>query len=80
MIALTRLHGEQFLLNEDMVERVDAHTGDSVVFTVGGNVYTVKETAEEIAGVIRLEKAAILSAANQVGIARPRLSIVDNDT
>jgi uncharacterized protein YlzI (FlbEa/FlbD family) len=80
VIALTRLHGEQFLLNEDMIERVDAHTGDSVIFTVGGNVYAVKETADEVAGAVRLEKAAIIRAANQAGGARPRLSVVDDGT
>lgn len=80
MIALTRLHGERFLLNEDMVERVDPRTGESVVFTVGGNVYTVKETAEEVAEAVRQEKAAIIRAAHQTGVSRPRLALVDDDT
>lgn len=79
MICLTRLHGEQFLLNEDMIERVDPHTGDSAIFTVSGNVYAVKETSEEIAEAVRQEKAAIFRCANQPGAPRPRLSLVDKE-
>jgi uncharacterized protein YlzI (FlbEa/FlbD family) len=79
MIALTRLHGDQFFLNEDMIERVDPRTGDTAIFTVGGNVYAVKETAEEVAEAVRQEKAAIIRSANQAGGPRPRLSLVDNN-
>jgi uncharacterized protein YlzI (FlbEa/FlbD family) len=80
VIALTRLHGDQFLLNEDMIERVDPHTGGTAIFTLGGNVYAVKEAAEDVAEAIRQEKAAIIRVANQVGSTRPRLSLVDDET
>ncbi len=75
MIRLTRLHGEVFYLNEDMVERIDAHR-DTTISTVGGNVYTVHETAEEVAHLVRLEKAAILHAGGDCAVARPNLTVV----
>lgn len=78
MIRLTRLHGEVFYLNEDMIERVEPRTGDTVVFTVCGNVYAVKDTAEEVAEAVRQEKAAIVRVARLATEARPRLSLIDN--
>ena len=48
MIELTRLrHGETFLLNPDLIERVDTHV-DTVVRLTGGNEYVVVESYEEI--------------------------------
>lgn len=80
MIRLTRLHGEELYLNEDMIERVETRTGDSAIFTVGGNVYAVKDTAVEVSEAVRREKAAIIRAAHQVAEDRPRLALVDNET
>lgn len=48
MIELTRLrHGETFLLNPDLIERVDTHV-DTVVRLTSGHEYVVVETYEEI--------------------------------
>lgn len=62
MIVLTRLDGEQFILNEDLIERVEAHA-DTTVFTVCGNVYTVSESPIDVLEAVRDEKAAILRVA-----------------
>ena len=63
----------------ELAWRVDPRTGDTAIFTVGGNGYAVKETAEEVAEAVRQEKAAIIRSANQAGGPRPRLSLVDNN-
>lgn len=62
MITLTRLDGEPFALNEDLIERVEPHA-DTTIFTVSGNVYAVTESSEEVIEAIRSEKAAILRSA-----------------
>lgn len=62
MITLSRLDGEPFALNEDMIERVEPHA-DTTIFTISGNVYTVTESSEEVIAAIRSEKAAILRSA-----------------
>ena len=47
MISLTRLSGSVFLLNADLVERVD-ETPDTVVTLVDGTKYVVTESLPEI--------------------------------
>ncbi len=42
MITLTRLSGSQFLLNADLIERVDS-TPDTVITLVDGKKYVVAE-------------------------------------
>lgn len=43
MISLTRLSGTQFLLNADLIERVDS-TPDTVITLVDGTKYVVSES------------------------------------
>ena len=80
MIRLTRLHGEVLYLNEDMIERIEPIAGDAAIFAIGGNVYAVRDTAEEVAEAVRQEKAAVARTASQAVGARPRLSVIDSDT
>lgn len=47
MISLTRLSGTVFLLNADLIERVDC-TPDTVVTLVGGTKYLVSEPLEAV--------------------------------
>ena len=47
VIRVTRLNGEQFALNPDLIERVEAHP-DTVVFLVDGTKYVVKESFDEV--------------------------------
>ena len=56
MIRVTRLNGEQFALNPDLIERVEAHP-DTVVFLVDGTKYVVKETVDEVLQEIREYRA-----------------------
>ena len=52
MIRVTRLNGEKFALNPDLIERVEAHP-DTVAFLVDGTKYVVKETVDEVLQEIR---------------------------
>jgi len=47
MIKLTRLNGTSFTLNAELIEQVD-HTPDTVITTVAGNNFVVKETVDEV--------------------------------
>jgi flagellar protein FlbD len=60
VIRVTRLNGERFALNPDLIERVEAHP-DTVVFLVDGTKYVVKETVDEVLLEIREYRAGILA-------------------
>jgi len=78
MIALTRLDGEPFALNEDLIERIEPNA-DTTIFTVRGNVYAVTESSDDVIEAVREAKAAILrSISAPAPTPRPRLhAIVD---
>ena len=65
MIRVTRLNGEQFALNPDLVERVEGHP-DTVVFLVDGTRYVVRESVEEVLTEIREYRASILATAYEM--------------
>jgi len=52
VIRVTRLNGERFALNPDLIERVEGHP-DTVAFLVDGTKYVVKETVDEVLHEIR---------------------------
>ena len=69
MIELTRLGQQQpFLLNPDLIERIDAHV-DSVIRLTNGVEYVVTESADEI--VDRIVRFRLRTVANGPVIARP---------
>ncbi len=65
MIRVTRLNGEQFALNPDLIERVEAHP-DTVAFLVDGTKYVVKETVDEVLREIREYRAGILATSYEM--------------
>jgi flagellar protein FlbD len=69
---VTRLNGEQFALNPDLIERVEGHP-DTVVFLVDGTKYVVRESVEEVLSEIREYRASILATAYEMdrGTYRP---------
>jgi flagellar protein FlbD len=69
---VTRLNGEQFALNPDLIERVEGHP-DTVVFLVDGTRYIVRENVEEVLVEIREYRASILATAYEMdrGTYRP---------
>lgn len=65
MIRVTRLNGEQFALNPDLIERVEAHP-DTVAFLVDGTKYVVKESVDEVLQKIREYRAGILATSYEM--------------
>ena len=65
MIRVTRLNGERFALNPDLIERVEAHP-DTVAFLVDGTKYVVKESVDEVLQEIREYRAGILATSYEM--------------
>jgi flagellar protein FlbD len=65
VIRVTRLNGEQFALNPDLIERVEAHP-DTVAFLLDGTKYVVKETVDEVLAEIREYRAGILATSYEM--------------
>ncbi len=65
MIRVTRLNGDQFALNPDLIERVEAHP-DTVVFLVEGTRYVVTESVEAVMQDIREYRAGILATSYEM--------------
>ncbi len=47
MIEVTRLNGEAFVLNSDLIETVESRP-DTVIFLVNGRRYVVRESVGEV--------------------------------
>jgi flagellar protein FlbD len=60
MISLTRLSGTTFLLNADLIERVDC-TPDTVVTLVDGTKYLVSESLDDVLAAVVDYRAAIVA-------------------
>jgi flagellar protein FlbD len=60
VIRVTRLNGDQFALNPDLIEKVEGHP-DTVVFLVDGTKYVVRESVDEVLQEIREYRAGILA-------------------
>jgi flagellar protein FlbD len=65
VIRVTRLNGERFALNPDLIERVEAHP-DTVAFLIDGTKYVVKETVDEVLVEIREYRAGILATSYEM--------------
>ena len=81
MIPVTRLNGPPFLLNPDLVERVEA-TPDTVITLVGGTKYVVTETLSEFTALVQVHRAEILAIADQMvsnGLMRPTLRVLRSE-
>jgi flagellar protein FlbD len=63
MIILTRLNGERFALNPDLLERVDS-TPDTVLTLLGGTKYVVGEPMETVIERVREFRAGVISASH----------------
>ncbi len=62
MILLTRLNGQTFALNPDLIERADA-TPDTVITLVDGTKYVVSESLTDVVELIRRYRAAVVADA-----------------
>jgi flagellar protein FlbD len=65
VIRVTRLNGERFALNPDLIERVEGHP-DTVAFLIDGTKYVVKESVDEVLLEIREYRAGILATSYEM--------------
>jgi flagellar protein FlbD len=63
VITLTRLNGQPFALNPDLIERVDV-TPDTVVTLIDGAKYLVAEPLDQVIDAIRRFRASVVALAN----------------
>ncbi|MFI5953579.1 flagellar FlbD family protein [Cryptosporangium sp. NPDC051539] len=79
MIIVTRLNGQEFALNPDLIERADS-TPDTVVTLVDGTKYLVAEPLVEVARLIREYRALVIAEAQRAVAPTntPTLSAVDD--
>ncbi len=63
MIILTRLNGERFALNPDLLERADS-TPDTVLTLLGGTKYVVSESMDQVIDRVREFRAGVISASH----------------
>lgn len=70
---LTRLNGEQFALNPDLIERVEA-TPDTVLTLLDGTKYVVLEPLAAVIGEVRQFRASVIDAARTYG-QEPHLTV-----
>ncbi len=70
MITLTRLSGTTFILNCDLIERVD-RSGDTVVTLVDGKKYVVSETPAEVVGLVARYRSELYSGRPLLGAEPP---------
>ena len=60
MIMLTRLSGSQFVLNSDLIERIDA-TPDTVITLTDGTKYVVADSMTEVVAKVRTYRSEIVA-------------------
>lgn len=70
MITLTRLSGQRFALNPDLMERIEA-TPDTVISLVDGTKHVVTESVDEVVAAVRHYRASVVALAQQLEVAAP---------
>lgn len=76
MISLTRLSGSVFVLNCDLIERVE-EAPDTVITLLDGKKYVVAETVAEVVAAIRQYRREIVTGDISIGTVAPaRLAAV----
>ncbi|NMW82467.1 flagellar FlbD family protein [Mobiluncus curtisii] len=65
MIALTRLGGSVFVLNPDLIERVES-TPDTIIVMVDATRYVVSQTVTEVIALIREDRARLLARVEEL--------------
>lgn len=63
MITLTRLNGQRFTINSDVVARIEV-TPDTVIHLADGTRYVVEEPVDEIVAAIVGFRAQVLARAH----------------
>ena len=77
MIQLTRLNSEEFALNTDLIERLEA-TPDTVLTLIDGTKYVVSEPIEEVIDRVIQFRARVVATSGEMAPVVP-LHLVDSD-
>jgi len=77
VIRLTRLNGERFVLNADLVHRAEGHP-DTVVTLADDTKFVVTETVDEVVREIRDWRASIQAVAFRMDRGEYRLPATDH--
>jgi len=70
MIRLTRLSGSEFVLNSDLIEKVDS-TPDTLISLVDGKKYIVLESLEEIIDLVMTFRAGVIALSGRLSEGEP---------
>ena len=62
MIRLTRLNGEHFVLNDELIQRVEGHP-DTVLTLRDDTKYVVTETVDQVVRAVRDYRASVQAVA-----------------
>jgi flagellar protein FlbD len=62
VVILTRLNGNAFALNPDLIERAES-TPDTIVTLVDGTKYVVRESVEDLIAAVRDYRSSVVAAA-----------------
>lgn len=73
MITLTRLSGSVFLLNPDLIERVDS-TPDTIVTLLDGKKYVVAESMSQVVDSIVAFRAEIIALGAVLEAVNPHIT------
>ena len=69
MISLTRINGNGFVLNSDLIEHIEM-TPDSVVTLTNGQKFVVRESSDEVVRRVIRFRRAIRSQVLEVALPR----------
>ena len=69
MISLTRINGNGFVLNSDLIEHIEM-TPDSVVTLTNGQKFVVRESSDEVVRRVIRFRRAIRSQALEIALPR----------
>ena len=72
MITLTRLSGSVFVLNSDLIERID-RTPDTVITLIDGKKYVVAESLDAIVEAVRHYRSQVVAFGSQLSDVPPHL-------
>src|SRR3954453_16250482 len=81
VIGLTRLNGARFVLNAELIQRVEGHP-DTVITLLNDTKYVVVETVDQVVQEVRDYRAGIQAVAFQMdrGEYRPPVTSVSEGT
>lgn len=64
VITVTRLTGQPFAVNPDLIERIES-TPDTILVLMDGTRYLVRETLPEVVSMVQEYRAGVISRALQ---------------